>query len=155
MRRVSDRAVSPVVAIVVLLLITLVLAGTLGVTVLNVSPSEPTRATFTLSADSTTQTITVTHRGGAALDPSSLRLRITVGGDPIAHQPPVPFFAAEGFMGGPSGPFNSAYEGEWVAGQSASVRLASTNTRFRSGSELSIRLYADDQLLAQLETRAD
>lgn len=151
----SDRAVSPVVAVVLLVVITLVLAGTLGLAVLDVSPDEPTRATFTLSSDSTTQTITITHRGGRALDPASLRLHIAIDGDPIAHQPPVPFFAAEGFMSGPTGPFNSAYTGQWVAGQSASIQLASTNTQFRAGSVLSIRLYADDRLLAALEIRAD
>lgn len=150
----SDRAVSPVVATVLLIVITLVAAGTVGLTVFDVSLDEPTRATFTANADSTTQTITLTHRGGAALDPSSLRLRVAVDGEPIAHQPPVPFFAAKGFMSGPTGPFNSAYTGQWVGGQSASVRLASTNTQLQAGAVLSIQLYTGDQALATLEIRA-
>jgi flagellin-like protein len=152
---VSDRAVSPVIAVVLLIAITVVAAAALGVTVFGIfSVESPPRATFTLSADSTTQTITLTHRGGAPVDPASLRLRIAVDGEPIAHQPPIPFFAAEGFMSGPTGPFNIADEGKWIAGQSASVQLASTNTQFQAGSVISIRLYVDNYLLITLETRA-
>jgi flagellin-like protein len=152
---VSDRAVSPVIATVLLIAITVVAAVALGVTVFDMFSAEPPpRATFTLSADSATQTITLTHRGGAALDPASLRLRIAVDGEPIAHQPPIPFFASEGFMSGPTGPFNIADEEKWIAGQSASVQLASTNTQFSAGSVITIRLYIDDYLLITLETRA-
>jgi flagellin-like protein len=153
---VSDRGVSPVIASVLLVAITVIAAIMLSVTVLNITPTEPLpQATFSLSADSTTQTITLIHRGGAALDPESLRVRIAVNGESIAHQPPVPFFAAEGYMSGPTGPFNSADEGQWVAGQSASVQLASTNTQFRVGAEITIRLYVDGQLLTVLETQAE
>jgi flagellin-like protein len=152
---VPDRAASPVIAIVLLIGITVVAAAALGVTVFDMFSTEPLpQATFTLSADSTTQTITLTHRGGTALDPASLRLRIAVDGEPIAHQPPIPFFSSEGFMSGPTGPFNSADEGKWIAGQSASVQLASTNTQFSAGSVITIRLYVDDYLLITLETRA-
>lgn len=152
----SDRAVSPVIGVVLLIAVTVIAAVALGVTVFGITRTEPPpQATFTLSADSATQTITLTHRGGAAIDPASLRLRIAVDGEPIAHQPPIPFFASEGFMSGPTGPFNSEDEGEWITGQSASVQLASTNTRFQAGSVISVRLYVDDKLLITLETRAD
>lgn len=150
-----DRGVSTVVGVVVLVAITVVLAGVFGAIVLSQSPgSEPPRAAIALTTDSTTQTITLTHRSGAVLDPESLRLQITVDGEQIAHQPPIPFFAATGFVGGPTGPFNSAYEGNWTAGQSASLRLASTNTQFHPGSTVTVRLYTGDQLVAVLETRA-
>jgi flagellin-like protein len=152
---VSDRAVSPVIGVVLLIAVTLVAAAVLGVTVFGIAQTDPPpQATFTLDADSATQTITLTHRGGTALDPESLRLRVSVDGEPIAHQPPIPFFASEGFMSGPTGPFNSADEGKWITGQSASVQLASTNTQFHAGSLISVRLYVDDTLLIVLETRA-
>lgn len=151
----SDRAVSPVIGVVLLIAVTVIVAALLGVTVFGIAETDPPpHATFTLSAHSSTQTITLTHRGGSALDPSSLRLRISVDGEPIAHQPPIPFFASEGFMSGPTGPFNSADEGKWITGQSASVQLASTNTQFQAGSVITVRLYVDDQLLVVLETRA-
>lgn len=151
----TDRGVSSVVGVVVLVAITVVLAGAFGAMVLSQSPgSEPPRTAIALTTDSTTQTITFTHRSGAVLDPASLRLQIAVDGEPIAHQPPIPFFAATGFVGGPTGPFNSAYEGNWTAGQSASLRLASTNTQFSPGTVVTVRLYAGDQLVAALEARA-
>lgn len=151
----SDRGVSTPVGIVVLVAITVVLAGVFGAILLSWSPeSETPQAAIALTTDSTTQMITLTHRSGAELDPESLRLQIAVNGEPIAHQPPIPFFAATGFLGGPTGPFNSAYEGNWTAGQSGSLRLASTNTQFRPGSVVSVRLYTDDQLVVSLETRA-
>lgn len=151
----SDRGVSTVVGIVVLVAITVVLAGVFGAMVLSRSPETATpQAAFALTTDSTTQTITLTHQSGTALDPETLRLQIAVDGEPITHQPPVPFFAATGFMGGPTGPFNSAYDGNWTAGQSASLRLASTNTQFQPGTAVTVRLYTDDQLVASLDARA-
>ncbi|RRJ30765.1 type IV pilin [Halocatena pleomorpha] len=150
----SDRGVSTVVGIIVLVGITIVLAGAFGAMVLTQAPpSEPPQAVFALTADSATQTITLTHESGADLTPETLRLTIAVDGEPIAHQPPIPFFAAKGFIGGPTGPFNSAYEGNWTAGQSASLRVASTNTQFQAGTMVTVRLYAADQLVASLETR--
>lgn len=146
---------STVVGVVVLVAITVVLGGVFGALVFSHSPeSETPQVAIALTTDSTTQTITLTHQSGAVLDPESIRLRIAVDGKPIAHQPPVPFFAATGFVSGPTGPFNSAYEGNWTAGQSAGLRLASTNTQFRPGSTVTVRLYTGDQLLAVLETHA-
>lgn len=151
----SDRGVSSVVGVLLFVAITVVVAGVFGTVVFSLSPdSAPPKAAVGLSTDSTDQTITLTHRGGGALDPAALRLRIAVGGEPIAHQPPIPFFAATGFRGGPTGPFNSAYEGNWTVGQSASLRLASTNTRLRPGDVVTVRLYVSDQLLVVLEARA-
>ena len=65
----SDRAVSPVIGVVLLIAVTIIAAVMLGVTVFGIAQTEPPpQATFTLSADSATQTITLTHRGGTALD---------------------------------------------------------------------------------------
>lgn len=140
---------------VVIIAVTIVLAGVFGAMMLSHSPESATpQAALALTTDSTTQTITLTHQSGTDLDPETLRLTIAVDGEPIAHQPPVPFFAATGFIGGPTGPFNSAYEGNWTAGQSASLRLASTNSQFRPGTVVSVRLYTDDLLVVSLETRA-
>lgn len=148
----TDRAVSPAIGVVLLVAITVIAAITLGMGVLQFTPAETPPARFTLSSDSTTGTITLTHRGGHALDPESLRLRIAINGKPIIHQPPIPFFAADGFQSGPTGPFNAAYEGNWTAGESASVRLASTNTPLQPGDRITVRLYQGETQIVMIET---
>ncbi len=105
----SKRALSPVVATVLLLAVTLVVAGTFGaIAVHSVSLREPKRAVIGVSATATTDRITFTHRAGDSLDVEALDIEIRVNGEPLAYQPPVPFFSADGFHAGPTGPFNSA-----------------------------------------------
>jgi hypothetical protein len=115
---------------------------------------DPGAARFELSVTPATDRVAVVHAGGPTVDPARLRLRIAVGGDPIAHQPPVPFFAARGFRSGPVGPFNSATGGDWRAGQLAALRLAGTNTEITSGDRVVVRIYRDDRRLAALEVTA-
>lgn len=116
--------------------------------------ADPGVARFELSVTPATDRVAVVHAGGPTVDPARLRLRVAVDGDPIAHQPPVPFFAAEGFRSGPVGPFNSATGGDWTAGQVAALRLAGTNTEIESGDRVVVRLYRGDRRLAVLEVEA-
>jgi hypothetical protein len=91
-------------------------------------------------------TIAVTHVAGPDLRMSRVRLVIAVDGTPLAHQPPVPFFAAEGFRGGPTGPFNVASDGTWTAGETGSVRIAGTNDPEPTpGRTVSVTIYAGDE----------
>ena len=49
--------------------------------------------------------------------------------------------------------FNSAYMGPWTAGETASLRVASTNRPApEAGATVELRLYAGDHPIATLET---
>lgn len=149
------RAASSVLAVVLLVAITVVLASTVGALALSIDLLEPApRTAFDAEVDAVADRVTVTHRGGDAVDPGRLRVRILVDGAPIAHQPPVPFFAATGFVSGPTGPFNSAYGGDWTTGESAALRLASTNTDLDPGDRVTVRLFVGDRRLAELAVTA-
>lgn len=116
--------------------------------------SSPATAALTCSADADSGTLSLTHRGGTALTPATLRLRVSVDGDPLAHQPPVPFFAARGFESGPTGPFNRGWAGRWTAGTAASLALAGTNSELRPGDSVRLRLWSDDDPVADCTTTA-
>jgi FlaG/FlaF family flagellin (archaellin) len=148
--------VTPVVGVVLLLAVTALLAGGVGAAALSVTPpEEPVRAALSLSVDADADRIRLVHEGGDALAAGTLRVRVAVDGDPLAHQPPVPFFAATGFESGPTGPFNSATNDTWTAGEVAGFRLASTNDpSIRPGSTVRVRMYADGQKVAELRSTA-
>jgi FlaG/FlaF family flagellin (archaellin) len=138
---------------VVLVLVTFALAAVVSGAVLagghaGVSGDLSPRASLSLSVDG--DTLTLTHRGGDALDVTALRLVVTVDGDPLTHQPPVPFFSTRGFDPGPTGPFNSAADPEWTAGETASVGVAGTNQpALAAGETVTVRVYVDDALVAE------
>lgn len=145
----TDRAVSPVVGVVALLAVTTALAAGAGVVLQGAAgdPDDPTRARLELSASADGR-IALTHGGGDPLDAAELRVRVAVDGERLAHQPPVPFFAASGFESGPTGPFNVAHDGDWTAGETASFEVASTNSpAVTEGSRVAVRVYADGRLL--------
>ncbi|QZP39128.1 type IV pilin [Halobaculum magnesiiphilum] len=94
-------------------------------------------------------TITLTHRGGDTLDVRRLRVVIRVDGTRLRHQPPVPFFAARGFVSGPTGPFNLASDHAWSAGESTTVTPAGTNRpRIRPGTTVEVTLFVGSHRLA-------
>lgn len=95
---------------------------------------------FSLSA--TGDRLAVTYERGPTLDAPTLRLRIAVDGEPLAFQPPLPFFAARGFRSGPTGPFNVAGDGVWSAGETATLAVAGTNDpELEPGRTVTVRLY--------------
>ena len=151
------RALSPVLGTVLLVAITVTLAGTVGFVVFDDTAVEPTsRATFSLDADAAADRIVLTHEGGDALSTTDLTIRVSVDGDPLDHQPPVPFFASTGFHGGPIGPFNSATDPEWSAGERAGVELASTNAPLlEGGSTVEVTISSEGAVIARLETVAE
>lgn len=149
--RDSGRAVTPLVGVVVLVAVCVALAGTVGVVLQSVAtPPDPppsARLDVTASADGR---VAITHRGGDALDVGTLRVRVVVDGTPLDHQPPVPFFAARGFRGGPTGPFNSRSPNEWSAGERAGFRIASTNEPLvTTGSRVEVSVIAGGVLVWQ------
>ncbi len=142
------RAAAPVVGVVLLVAVTVASAAGLGVLLAVTPPAAAPVASFDCTATSDGE-IRLVHRGGEPVDPARLRVRIRVDGRPLAEQPPVPFFAARGFGSGPTGPFNSAYSGRWTAGETASLRVASTNRpALEAGATVEVRLYAGDHRVA-------
>lgn len=153
----STRALSSVVGVVLLLAVAVLTAAAVGVTALGAAPPDdsPTRAAFDLRADADADRLTLVHRGGDTVAVSDLRVRVRIDGHPLAHQPPVPFFAATGFESGPTGPFNTAADADWGAGERASLRLAGTNEpEMEPGSQVTVELYLDGQKLVELTATA-
>ncbi|MWG34644.1 type IV pilin [Halomarina oriensis] len=155
---VDRRALTPVVGVLLLVAITVVLVGVLSATLVagvgTTDLSPPATASMDCSADAEADRLTLTHRGGETLTPATLRVRVSVNGVPLARQPPVPFFASEGFESGPTGPFNSAWSRRWTAGTSASLALAGTNPRLDAGDVVRVRLWHDASLVADCPATA-
>ena len=146
-----DRGLAPVAG-VLLLAITVILAGGVVAAVITAAPAEPA-PTASLSLSAVDDRVTMTHRGGDALDPSELTVRVRVDGEPLARQPPVPFFSAIGFRPGPTGPFNAASDDRWRVGESASFRVAGTNApSLEPGRTVAVDLSVDGNRVATLET---
>jgi flagellin-like protein len=104
------------------------------------SPSAAGRRAFSLSV--TGDRVALGYERGPPMRVADLRLRVAVDGDPLAHQPPVPFFSARGFRPGPTGPFNVGSDGVWSAGETGSVDVAGTNRpRIGPGRTVTVRLY--------------
>jgi FlaG/FlaF family flagellin (archaellin) len=152
----DERALAPLAG-VLLLATVVVLGGVVAATLVGVGATDLRAAPTvgaTCSADAATGTLSVTHRAGDALDPATLRIRVRVDGDPLAHQPPVPFFASEGFASGPTGPFNRGWTGQWSPGTTASLRLAGTNSALPVGATVRVRLWADGHPVVDCSTTA-
>lgn len=147
----SDRAIAPVIG--VLLLATMTVLGASAILVVDARPGTPTSdAVVGLDADAAGE-VTVLHRGGDPLDPETLELSVYVDGDPLRHQPPIPFFSATGFESAPTGAFNSATTDEWRAGESATLRIATTNEpRLEPGATVRIQLLQRGQPIAEATT---
>lgn len=149
------RAVSSVVGVVLLVGVTVLIAATVGA-VATVDPGGTVPvAHLTLSADAESDRVALTHEGGETLDVAALSVTISVDGTRLDHQPPVPFFAATGFESGPTGPFNLASNHNWSAGETAGVRLASTNDpQLSDGAHVEVTVATDRGVIARLEVMA-
>lgn len=151
----TDRAVSPALGAVLLVGVTVATAAVFGTLLFGqaaaLSGSPPT-ATFDLAADG--DRVSIDHTGGDAVDVQALRIEVAVDGEPLTHQPPVPFFAARGFHGGPGGPFNPETGSDWEVGETATFRIAGTNDpTLEPDAELSVELFYGEQRFASLSTR--
>ncbi|TKX53986.1 MULTISPECIES: type IV pilin [Halorubrum] len=143
------------VAGVLLIAITVVLAGGVATAALGgPSPTVPPSAVLSLSA--TDDRIAIDHRGGDPIDVAAVTIRVSVDGEPLDSQPPVPFFSAAGFHPGPTGPFNAASDDTWRVGQTASFRVAGTNDpTLAPGKTVTVRITTDGQPVATLETSVE
>ncbi|WP_262488559.1 type IV pilin N-terminal domain-containing protein [Halorubrum aquaticum] len=117
-------------------------------------PAEPA-PTAMVSMEVEGDRITLTHDGGDPIAVDDLSVRVSVNGEPLARQPPVPFFSAAGFRPGPTGAFNAASDDEWVVGGSASFRIAGTNDpHVAPGDRVEVRLAVRERPVATLEATA-
>lgn len=150
------RAVSSVLGSVLLVAATVGCAAAVGVGATAFSAPEPApSAAFDLSADAGRDAVTIVHAGGDALDVEALTVRLSVGGEPLRHQPPVPFVGARGFRGAPGGPFNAAAADEWTAGEAATLRLAGTNAPLpEPGDRVRVQIAVGGRPVADLTARA-
>lgn len=158
--RSAARATTPAVAAVLLLAVAATLAGVTGAVLFGAAESArpsapPAPVSLSASASASADRVTLVHEAGPTLDVRTLTLRVAVAGAPLVHQPPVPFFAARGFRSGPTGPFNSAADPRWSAGEAASFELAGTNApALAPGDEVAVRVYVDGSAAATVRTHA-
>lgn len=146
----------PVVGVCLLVAVTVTAASVVAVGALALEPSDrPARVVLSAEADAATDRIAVTHDGGATVNVTSLRVTVAVDGEPLARQPPVPFFTARGFRAAPTGPFNSGADPTWEAGERASFRVASTNEpSIEPGATVRVTVARGDGVLARVSVRA-
>lgn len=124
----TDRGLTPVVGVALLVFLSVALAAVVAGGLATVdAEGPPPAATLEVAADADADRIAVSHGGGDAFDPAAVSLHVEIDGEELSRQPPVPFFSARGFDPGPTGPFNSRWHGDWVAGETASLRVAATN----------------------------
>lgn len=135
------------------LLIAVVLAVAIVAVALATLPASPAVTAATLSVDG--DRLVLTHRAGGTVDVHRLNVVVRVDGTPLRHQPPVPFFSAQGFRSGPTGPFNAAADPIWEVGERASIRVAATNRpTLRPGVRVTVELRHDGRRLLVLSVTA-
>lgn len=148
-----DRGVSAVVGVPLLVGVTVVLAAVIGVVVLGVGSPDP-HEPVVLSADATADgRVVITHTSGAPINVTAVSMVISIGGEPLDHQPPVPFFSATGFAPGPTGAFNEAGDTVLEAGERATLEVAGTNDpALTEGATVRIRFVREETQIAAVET---
>lgn len=148
----------PVVGAVLLVGTVVLLAATVagaGFALEDAASIEPA-PTATFSASASNDRLALVHEGGEPLDTQTLSLRISVDGEPLAHQPDIPFFSQRGFRPGPTGPFNTASDSTWTVGERASLRVARSNQpTLEPGARVEIRVVDERAEIARLSTTVE
>ncbi|TKX36623.1 type IV pilin [Halorubrum sp. CGM5_25_10-8B] len=143
------------VAGVLLIAITVVLAGGVAAAALD-GPSATVPPSAVLSLSATDDRIAIDHRGGDPIDVSAVTIRVSIDGEPLDEQPPLPFFSAVGFHPGPTGPFNAAGDDTLRVGETATFRVADTNDpTLEPGRTVTVDITADGQPVASLEASVE
>lgn len=124
----DNRAVAPVIGIVLLLALTVICAGAIA---LFVTGMTDLRSTPTVVIEGTVDTaennITLVHVSGDPITVEHLDIRITIDDEPLQHQPPVQSTSATGFSTGPSGPLHKWGGDTWSPGESSVISIAHTS----------------------------
>lgn len=150
------RAFLPVLSAVILVGVTVLLAVVLTVAVSGFGlPDLAEPVVIEARADAATGRVTLEHVAGPPLDVRELTLLVEVDGEPLVHQPPVPFYAATGFNGFPTGPFNPSADPSWEVGERAAFRVAGTNDPpLSTGATVTVTVTRRGQLLAEATVTA-
>lgn len=150
------RALSPAIGTILLIAITVALAGVVLLLTYGGTPAQgpPPRASFDLSASASDRTVVIEHGGGDPVDVSALEVIIQIDGEPIPHQPPVPFESEAGFRAH-WGPFHEWADQEWTPGTEAGLELSAANgAALEPGVPVSVDLVVEESTVARLETTA-
>ncbi|ADJ13768.1 type IV pilin [Halalkalicoccus jeotgali] len=153
-----ERAVSPVIGVVLLVACTVLLSATVGAMVLAYEPAEPASTVVVSGAvDADGNELTLILDRGGPLDTRELSVVVEVDGEPLETQPTVPAYSQSGFTGFPSGPFNAGTDPEWNRGESASLTVAKTTNGPQPvpGSSVEVRIYENDLPVATVEATAE
>lgn len=150
------RAIVPVLGAVLLVGVTVLLVAVIAVAVTGFAPSGPGEpVVLEASADAATGRVSLEHVSGPPLDVRQLTFRVEIDGEPLVHQPPVPFVGATGFRGAPTGPFNPSADPAWTVGETAAFEIASTNDPpLVPGVELTVTITRDGRRVARATTTA-
>lgn len=152
-----DRAISPVIGVVLLIACTIGLSAAVGAMAMSYGPAGPASVVvIDGEVDAATNEITLTLERGGPLDVRELTLAIAVDGEPLEKQPTVPAYSQSGFNGFPSGTFNAGTDDDWQRGQSTSLTIAKTTNGPLpdSGSSVTVDVYEDGLPIATAETTA-
>lgn len=150
--RSHTRASAPIVGSVLVVGLAVIVATMVGTVMLGIgsTPDPAPHAAVDLSVED--NTLRFTHQSGETLDVEELSVRISVDGEPLAKQPPVPFFSSAGFTP-PTGPFHAKSGSEWEVGETTSLTVAGTNSpHIEAGSTVSVRLFVDESAVIETET---
>jgi len=80
----DDRGVSPVIGVILMVAITVILAAVIGTFVLDLGQSagnSAPSASLTVDADTGTSNMTISHKGGDAIQPDSTRILVESGSE--------------------------------------------------------------------------
>jgi len=109
----DERAVSPVIGVILMVAITVILAAVIGTFVLGLGDSVESapQASFNFDYDASTDNVTITHRGGDNINTNNTEIRVndTAIGDSGLT------------IGGSSQSFANATDGTFQAGESVTI----------------------------------
>lgn len=147
----GSRGVSPVVGVASIALLTVGAALLVGTAVFGFAgsvPDAPPQASIGVEVEG--NAVELLHRGGDPLEVTAIRVRISVDGTPLEHQPTVPNAGITGFVDVPRGPFNSgSADTTWEAGEIAGLEIATTNAPQPSpGDRIVVRIAVDGHVVA-------
>ena len=148
------RGTAPLAGVLLIAITVLLVGGVAAAALGGPTVAPPPSAMLSLSA--TDDRIAIDHRGGDSIDVAAATVRVSVDGEPLDRQPPIPFFSAAGFRPGPTGPFNAASDDTWHPGERATFRVAGTNDpTLEPGRTVSVEISVDGSLVASLETSVE
>lgn len=147
-----DRALAPVIGVVLMVALVVILSGVLAVFVLGIEHEDaPPQASLSATIDAEHDRFVFVHEGGDTIQVDRVEIEITIDGEPLDHQPPVPFFSTTGFQSGPRGAFNPASDTTWAAGERASFSMACSNApKPTRDSRVRVVVFVDDDPIATL-----